>query len=206
MIERVDATLLDPASTPPATHLEPAVTLNLAVLEDPLPTYISPITRVVNAALGLFGDAPDPRRRLNAVARSVRLPGQLEHVRIQPGPAPRTLCVTAVLSDSVPAASASSDETSRLDQLLQGAKLPAGFAQRADTLLQRVDEAAATERLTVAHPTLATDYAPMKYDYMKGYLWMFVMGSIGIAITFAFRRIEARGLIHKRGVEEAGQS
>jgi len=187
-------------------RVEPAATLNLTILEDPIPTYISPITRVVNAVLGFFGDAPDPRRRLQALARGIRLPGQLEHVSIQPGTAPKTLAITAVLPDSVPSAVPSGGETARLGQLLPGPSVSANVIPRIETLLNRVDAAASGQRITVAHPTLATGYAPMKYDYMSGYLWMFFMGAIGIAITIAFRRIEARGLVRKRGIEEAEQS
>ena len=183
-------------------RLEPAATLDLTILEDPIPTYISPITRGVNAVLGIFGDAPDPRRHLQALARAIRLPGQLEHVSVQPGTAPKTLAVTAVLPDSVPA----TGPTARLGQLLQGPNVPADVIPRIETLLNRVDAAATGERISLAHPSLAASYAPMKYDYMSGYLWMFFMGSLGIAITVAFRNVEARGLVRKRGIEEAEQS
>jgi MFS family permease len=189
----------------PAPRLEPAVTLDLAILEDPIPTYVSPITRVVNGVLGLFGDGPDPLRRLRALARGIRVPGQLEHVNVQPGPAPKTLFVTAVLGETVPPAAAD-DATARLDRLLQGQAAAPDFARRTRTLLERFDLAASSERVTLAHPSLAAAYAPMRYDYMSGYLWMFVMGSLGIGITITFTRIEARGLIRKRGVEEAQES
>jgi MFS family permease len=187
-------------------RLEPAATLNLMILEDPIPTYISPITRAVNAVLGFFGDAPDPRRHLQALARGIRLPGQLEHVSVQTGAAPKTLAITAVLPDSVPSATPPGDQTARLGLLLQGSNVPADVIPRIQTLLNRIDAAASGERITVAHPALAASYAPMKYDYMSGYLWMFFMGSMGIAITLAFQYIEARGLVRKRGIEEAEQS
>jgi hypothetical protein len=58
----------------------------------------------------------------------------------------------------------------------------------------------------VARPTLTSAFASMKYDYMSGYLWMFVMGTIGILITVAFTRVEAKGLIRKRGIEEESAS
>jgi Na+/melibiose symporter-like transporter len=182
-----DPGLLAPGVAPLDHVMRTAMKIDLTILENPIPTYVSPITRVVNAALGLFGDPPDPRRRLDAIARELRAPGELDHIRIDPGPAPKTLSVTLVLpASSGPAADARTTvETS---------------------LLPRIEAAAATQRITVAHPSLTSAYAPMKYDYMSGYLWMFVMGSIGICITIAFRRFEARGLIQKRGVEEARQS
>lgn len=198
--------LLAPANAPLGLSLQPAATMDLLILEDPLPTYVSPITRIVNAVLRLFGDGPDPRRRLAAITRDTRLPGVLDHVHIEPGPTPKTLAVTAVLPATVPGPTASNADTARLDTLLQGKDAPADLAPRLQTLLDRVETAAADQRITVAHPMLAAAYAPMKYDYMSGYLWMFVMGSIGILITIAFTRIEARGLIRKRGVEEAQES
>ncbi len=204
-ITSVDAKLLAAHTGPANPRLEPAVTLDLEILEDPVPTYVSPITGVVNAVLGLFGDPPDPQRRLQALARGIRLPGQLEQISVRPGAAPKTLAITAVMTDSTPEASVTDAETARLQQLLGQGASP-HFARRAQTLLQRVEEASATQRITPAHPSLATAYARMKYDYMSGYLWMFVMGSLGIAITVAFRRVEAMGFVRKRGVEEAEQS
>ena len=203
---KVDARLLVPGTAPLGLSLQPAATMDLMILEDPLPTYVSPITRIVNAVLGLFDDGPDPRRHLAAITRDVRLPGELDHVHIEPGPAPKTLSVTAVLPETLPGATVADADTARLAALLHGKDVPGDFPLKLQTLLDRVETAAAIQRITVAHPSLASAYAPMKYDYMSGYLWMFVMGSIGILITIAFTRIEARGLIRKRGVEEAQKS
>ncbi len=198
--------LMTPSGVTLTPRLEPAVTLDLMILEDPLPTYVSPITRVVNGVLGFFGDAPDPRRRLQSLARGLRMTGELEHVSVQPGAVPKTLIITSVLDENVPTATAINGVSARLDFLLHSQSAPPDFARRVQTLLDRVDTAAATHRITIAHPTLAAAYAPMKYDYMSGYLWMFVMGSLGVLITLLFTRVEARGLIRKRGVEEAEQS
>ena len=187
-------------------RLEPAATLDLTILEDPIPTYVSPITRVVNAVLGLFGDAPDPQRHLRALARGLRLPGQFEHVSVEPGAAPKTLAITAVLPEGVPPATPAGDSTARIGQLLQTQSVSTDAVLQIGALLNRVVDVVPGERITIEHPSLAMSYAPMKYDYMSGYLWMFFMGSLGIAITVAFRHIEARGLVRKRGVEEAEQS
>jgi MFS family permease len=204
-IGKVDPTLLDSAPvTAGAPRTEPAVTLELQILEEPVPAYVSPITRVVNAVLGAFGAAPDPRHHLQALAQGVRIAGQLEHVRIDPGDGPETLRVVAVLPDSVPEANAG--EAARVDELLRGQNAAPDFARRVQTLVERIDGAAPAQRLTLVHPVLASGYAPMKYDYMSGYLWMFVMGSLGVGMTFLFQRLEARGLIRKRGVEEAQRS
>jgi Na+/melibiose symporter-like transporter len=187
IVNSVDPGLIRPTDAPLDHADQSAVTLDFMILENPVPSYVSPITRVVNAVLGLFGDAPDPHRRLDAIARNLRKPGELDHLRLAPGSAPQTLSVTLI-----PAPSSGSGPESRQS-----------FAA---SLLPRIESAAATQRITIARPTLASDYAPMKYDYMSGYLWMFVMASVGICITIAFTRIEAQGLIEKRGVEEAQDS
>jgi len=179
--DSVDSGLLAPADAPLGHAVRPALNLNLMVLENPIPTYVSPITRIVNAVLGWFGDGPDPHRRLDAIAREMRTPGGLDHVRVEAGPGSKTLAVTVVLA---PTASPAVDAS----------------------LLSRIESAAASQRITIAHPSLASAYAPMRYDYMSGYLWMFVMAGIGIFITIAFSHFEARGLIKKRGVEEAQDS
>jgi len=46
----------------------------------------------------------------------------------------------------------------------------------------------------------------MRYDYMSGYIPIFILGLVGLSITYAFGRWEKKGLIRKRGVEEAEAS
>ncbi len=201
-----DTGLIPTTLGPLGQSLEPAITLDLMILENPIPAYVSPITRIVNGVMGLFGDAPDPRRRLAAIARDLRIPGELEHVLIEPGPEPKSLSITAVLPAKISGPTPVDAVTTRLDSLLRGKAVPASFPSSVETLYDRVQTAAATQRITVAQPSLTSEYAPMKYDYMSGYLWMFVMGLIGVIITVAFTRVEAWGWVHKRGVEEAQQS
>jgi len=207
MVERIiakrDPGVFAAGVAPLGSRREPALTIDLMVVEEPLDTYVSPINRVVNLVLAIFGNVPGPERRLDATARNLRLPAETNHVSVSPGPAPRTISITAVMPPAgAKAASVDDPVGRRLDALL-------GAGGAGDTLLQarafydRIEKAAATQRLTVARPTLATSYAAMKYDYMSGYLWMFVMSLIGISITIAFGRLEVRGVVRKRGVEEA---
>ncbi len=187
---------------------EQALTLELMILEQPIETYVSPITRVVNRGLALFDREPAPDRRLAAVARNLRSPADTNHVRAQAGAGYRAIAITAVMP-----APPGADKTVRPDDVVSrriGAFLGdqssvAGLSQ-ARLFYDRIEKAAATQKFTVAHPVLATSYAAMKYDYMSGYLWMFVMSLIGIGITIAFCRFEAKGLVHKCGVEEAQAS
>jgi Na+/melibiose symporter-like transporter len=194
-------------NTPPLGHdIQPALTLDLMVIEQPVNPYVSPITRLVNAVLGLFHDAPDPARRLNAMARILRVPTETNQVQVDAAPGARTISITALLPATASKAASAGDGVGKRLQVLLGPTGSGDVLFQARAFYDRIEKAAATQRITVARPTLATGYAPIQYDYMSGYLWMFVMGSLGILITLAFTRAEARGLIQKRGVEEARES
>jgi hypothetical protein len=200
-----------PASPLLGSSLQPALTLDLLLVEQPVDPYVSPVTRAVNGLLALFGHQPDPRHRLSALARSLRAAGPegaAAQIRVTTGSAPRTISVTEVLNMPDAPAGTQSVQSSPGDPVSRrlAALLPAGAVAQARAFYDRVQTAAAGQHLTVAHPILAADYAPMRYDYMSGYLWMFFMAAIGIALTFYFERLEARGVITKRGVEEAHSS
>ena len=200
--------LFNAGATPLRMSQQQALTLELMILEDPLDTYVSPITRVVNSGLALIDREPAPDRRLAAVARSLRVPAETNHVRATAGSGTRTIAVTAVMPAPVDATKtlAPDDAVGRkIGAFLGDRATPAGLAQ-ARFFYDRIERAAGTQKLTVAHPVLTTSYAAMKYDYMSGYLWMFVMSFIGIIITIAFSRMEKRGLVRKCGLEEAQAS
>jgi hypothetical protein len=199
---KTDPGLFTPGTPPLGHSLQPALTMDLMLVEKPLDTYVSPITRVVNVVLALFNNAPEPGRRLAAIARSLRVPTETNHIRVEPGPGPKTLSITAVFPASAAKAASVADPVGqKLEALLKSSPARDTLFQ-ARAFYDRVEIAAATQRITVARPTLTSAYASMKYDYMSGYLWMFVMCLIGIGITIAFTRFEAKGLIHKRGIEE----
>ena len=177
------------------------------VIEKPIDTYVSPITRIVNLVLSLFNQSPDPARHLAAIARNLRIPTESNHVCVEADVKMRSLGIIALLTSTAAKASpAANDPLQQKLQSLLGPDATADTILQARAFLDRVEKAAATERLTVAHPTLTSTYAAMKYDYMSGYLWMFIMSFIGICITIAFTRFEAKGLIRKRGIEEAQAS
>jgi len=180
---------------------QPAFSLNLMVVENPVDSYVSPITRIVNVILQPFNLVPVPERRLYATARNLRSPVDINHVRVDAGPTPKTITVTAVIPDDAPLAPVVDDAIGRKMKFYLGSGdklLP-----QARAFYDRIEKAAAAQRITVARPVLTAQYAPMKYNYMCGYLWMLMMGLIGITITMVFSRFEAKGFIKKRGVEEA---
>ncbi|PTX98425.1 MFS transporter [Opitutus sp. ER46] len=182
-----------------------AFRLELAVVEEPVSTYVSPVTRVVNTVLSWFGHEPDPARRLEALARALRVAEETPHVRVTAEPDARRLAVTALFDDGATQVTAVDAVARRLAQLL-GNAAEAQRLGRARAFVDRVEKAAAAQRLTVVHPFLASAYVPMRFDYMSGYLWVFLVAVIGIALTLYFCRLERRGVIRKRGVEEAETS
>jgi hypothetical protein len=177
------------------------VTLDLEVVEEPLDTYISPVSRFLHAMLAPFGHELNPARRLMATGSSLRDPALTNHVRAVPGPIERSISVTAVLEPQAPGAPPRATPGNKLEEKLS---LVAGDkAAEILAFYDRLEKAAAAQRITIAHPVLTSGYVRMRYDYMSGYLWMFFMGTIGIILTLVFGKLEARGIIRKRGVEEA---
>ena len=190
------------AGTPPSSiRTQPAVTLDLQVVEEPLDTYISPVSRLLHATLAPFGHEINPARRLIATGSSLRDPAQTNHVRAIPGPVDRSISVTAVLEPLAAGTPPEISPKSKLDEKL--VRIAGDMAPEVLAFYDRIEKAAAAQRITIAQPVLASGYARMRYDYMSGYLWMFFMGSIGIILTLVFGKLEARGIIQKRGVEEA---
>jgi Na+/melibiose symporter-like transporter len=183
-----------------------ALSLDLMVVEAPLDTYVSPITRVINVGLAWFDRVPPPERRLSAIARNLRVSADTNHVRANAGLAPKTIRVIAVMPREPSALTESNGPVSRRIGALLDDPLSTEWIPWADEFYQRIEKAAASQKITVAHPVLSTGYATMKYDYMSGYLWMFVMSLAGIGITIAFCRFEKKGLVRKYGLEEAQSS
>jgi len=183
----------------------PALGLELAILEDPVVTYVSPINRVVNAITGLFGKTPTPELRLEAVARILQSERPHIHVRVSAGRQKKTLAITTLLeSGPIEAVTADDAIVRRLRTLLPTPENRIVAAAR--LLYDHVESAAAAQRLTVARPVIVSKYAPLRYDYMSGYLWMFLMCVIGISLILLFKRLEAKGVVYKRGLEESQAS
>jgi len=198
--------LLAPGAVPLSRTRQSAVTLDLMIVEEPVDNYVSPINRVVNLALALFDKVPGTDRRIVAMSRNLRVPAETNHVRVAPGSGPKTISVTAVFPGTAAKAASADDPVGVRMRELLGKDNTNDLLLQARAFYDRAETAAATQRLTVAHPSLTSGYEKMKYDYMSGYLWMFVMSFIGIVITMIFVRLEARGFIHKCGVEEAEAS
>ena len=181
----------------------PVLVLHLKVTDSPLDDHVSPITWLVNSVLGWFDGAPQPEKRLSAMARSLRSSNAVEHVgvRVEPGDM-KTITVSALLLPQSPLSAVNDSITKRLQKLL-GIPVPGIDLPQVRAFYNRVVDAGIAQNIIVERPVFLAAYAPMKYDYMCGYIGLFFLGLIGLAITFAFVRREKMGLIRKRGVEEA---
>jgi Na+/melibiose symporter-like transporter len=183
-----------------------SIVLEMNTIEDPTNNHLSPVTRFIYAIWNWVGDAPTPQRRVWATARALRDVERSNHVGawdISEGTDHR-IRVQALYDhlpdEGIQIIKNSTGAASRIKELL-GAdhpRLPAAL-----DLYKRSVGAAAQNRLTIPSPVLGNSFAPPKYDYMSGYLWMVIMSSLGLGICMLFTRRERKGLIRKRGVEES---
>ena len=204
--KRLGSALVTPP-VPVATREATAVGLDLLVLEDPLDNNPSPITRIVYKIWNQFGDAPRPERRIWATARALRFQGVCDHAGVRlAADGDNAIRVLAVyekppVADTNSSLEISSAVTQRLQQLFTNQ--PTANLEQVIDLYQRTIPAAAQNRTTVARPVVTASFATMKYDYMSGYIWIFLMSLVALWITILFARREAKGLVHKRGRDEA---
>lgn len=188
-----------------ASSVTPArfLTLDAAVAEDPLNSRLSPVTKAIYWLMDFFTDAPPAERRIWAAARALRdkTASPFAGISDRSQGESHAIRVRAVF----PAAPAPLPDSARdflpaMSRLLGGDETA---ALAAANLAARLIPAAAQNRLTVLRPVLAEGFAPPKYDYMSGYLWIILMSCIGFAICILFTRREERGLIRRRGQEES---
>jgi hypothetical protein len=192
-----------PLALQPARCLE----MDLITIEEPLVNHLSPVARAVNACLSLFIVPAGPERRVSAIGRSLRAPGQIENVGVRAlkgeNDTDHSIRIDAIFDPNFSAANVPTKNdvlAQRFSVLLHGAN---GLElTQARDFYDRVVAACSEQRLTIAAPDLASGFVPMKYDYMTGYLWLLLLGIIGFWITVVFLRRERKGLIRKRGVEE----
>jgi hypothetical protein len=185
-----------------------AIRLDLRLLEDPIDRHPSPITRVVNGIYsGFGGELEPPEQRIIAVGRGVRRPGWVSHVRAEPVPGDHhALRITAVVGATPAEAEKLHGKLETKIEDVPQARLRELFGERADAgivLYRLAAQAAKEQRLTVARPVLITDTSKQQFDYLAGYVGIFVFQVIGLGITFVFLYLVRTGRLRRRGVEEA---
>jgi Na+/melibiose symporter-like transporter len=200
--------LIGPSATTGGLRETVALVLDLRLLEDPIDRHPSPITRISHNFLRLVGvEPPRPERRFAAVGRGLRRAGWVDHasasalpgdnyaIRVtalmgtRPNDAEKQLGKLATPADEVP--------QQRLGELLGSS------SAAANDLYCLAGQAARDQRLTVARPILLSDTSKQRYDYLAGYIPIFILQVIGLCVTFIFLRMVKTGKLRRRGVEEA---
>jgi Na+/melibiose symporter-like transporter len=189
-----------PPATPEIQNAK-AVRLDLRIIEDPLDRHTSPIMRMVYGSMAIFTDPPTPEQRLNALGRNLRRPGVFEHAGANVVPGEEN--AIRIMAIPVDAPSENLDTapavvTARLSQSLDPVTAKQAVALYAATM-----PAAKAQRMTIAQPILITSFAKQQYDYMAGYIAVFVLQLVGLGITFFFLYLVKIGRVRRRGAEEA---
>ncbi|MEI6034156.1 MAG: MFS transporter [Verrucomicrobiae bacterium] len=160
--------------------VKPAITVDVALVENPLPTFVSPISRVVNSAISLFADVPPPGQKLISLARSLGSGEEASSARVESLPSRNGLRVTKVF-----------DSDSGED-----------LATLAARLVEKVRAEGASLKLTVPAPLVDKGVVPIKYNYLAGYLYVFTMVLCGFGLVGFFLSKERAGVVRKLGAEE----
>ena len=161
-------------------QVKPEVTAEITLVENPLPTFISPITRVVNAVLSIFTTVPAPNQKLITLARNLGAGEGMGAARVEALPTGNGLRVTSVLPADT-------------------GEPPAALAA---ALVAKVRAEGGSLKLTVPAPLVEQGLVPVRYNYMVGYLYVFTMVLVGFALVAVFLLKEKAGVVRKLGAEE----
>ena len=176
--------LIAPEAVPSEIAVRPLAVLDLQLVEVPVRSFVSLITRGVNGALSIFTEVPPPDMKLHSLARSLCLDS--------------TSGIALARVDALP----SEGKGMRVTVVAQASTVsdPAAWRKQVRELAGRKG---GDVNLTVPTPVLKHDVVPIKYNYLAGYLWMMALTLIGFAMILYFIRAERQGKIHKLGAEEA---
>jgi hypothetical protein len=164
--------------------VKPVAVLEMQLVEVPVRSFVSFITRGVNAVLSVFTEVPPPDQKLHSLARSLTLDSTsgIALARVDALPAEgKGIRVTVVAQDTT-----LSDAKAWHNQVRDLAGRKGGDVN-----------------LTVPVPVLKQDVVPIKYNYLAGYLWMMALTIVGFAMILYFMRAERQGKVRKLGAEEA---
>jgi Na+/melibiose symporter-like transporter len=190
--------------TPTGTRNTSAIQLDLRTLEDPLDRHPSPIMKGLEFFLGRIIGRHDPERRLRAIGRGLRRPGWIDHAHAATVDGDERAVRVVALVGAAPAGEKPKPEEQPSPAVLAKlATLGEADAVRAAGLYSVTVRAAKAGRMTIARPILQASYAKQQYDYLAGYLAVFVLQLIGVGIIVTFVRMVKAGRITKRGVAEA---
>ena len=173
--------LASKTSVPAGSLVKPLISAEIALVENPKPTFISPISKSANAVLKHFAEPPPPDQNLISLAKKLDAGGDTDNVCVDALPVGNGLRVTWVL-----------DKDSREKQ-----------ETLVTRLVQKVREEGASFKLTVPTTLVDKDVVPLKYNYLAGYLYVFLMVICGFVLVGLFLLKEKAGIVRKLGAEEA---
>lgn len=180
LAQSIKPALIAKDAAPQDVVVRPSLTVEVALVENPLPTFVSPITRGVNIVLSLFTEVPPPGQKLVSLARNLSAGEAPGNARVDALGSRTGLRVTKVLPPD------SGEETSALTK----------------GLVEKVRSEGASLKLTVPAPLVDKGVVPIKYNYLAGYLYVFVMVLCGFGLVVFFLAKEKAGLVKKLGAEE----
>jgi hypothetical protein len=181
-----------------------AISLDLRIVEDPLDRHPSPVTKVVNSIVGLVSTPSGPERRINALGRSLRRPGWIDHAgaSLVPGQEDNAIRVFGLVQ-----ARPENEKTDKLADASDGVKNQlAAFGDnrlQAEQFYALAVDMAKQQRMTVARPVLKAEYTKEQYDYLIAYVGVIIMQFIGLGIVLYFLHLVKGGKVRRRGLEEA---
>ncbi len=181
LADRIAPGLLPNQVSSSVAIVKPAAVIDLALVEDPVQNFVSPISRGMNALLSHFIDVPPPDQKLISLARNVCKGRGISHARMATLEGRNGVRVI-VVTDEEKMSEVTTWTASVLDKL------------RAEC---------ASLKLTVLIPVVDQGVVPIKYNYMSGYLYVFFLVLCGFGLVMYFIHQEKIGVVKKWGAEEA---
>lgn len=172
--------LVSPDTRPIELATKQAVTADIALVENPVPTFVSPISRVVDRVLSFFTEVPPPDQKIVTLARNLTAGEKGASARVDALPARNGVRVTRVA----------------------GAESADDFPARLALLVEQVRTDGASLKLTVPAPLVDKGAVPIHYNYLAGYLYVFLLVLVGFVLVAFFLIKEKAGLVRRLGAQE----
>lgn len=156
------------------------VSADIALVEDPIPSFVSPVSRVVNHTLSLVTEVPPTDQKLVTLARNLVAKEEGGNARVdalRPHQGVRVIWVPGVESAK---------------------DLPVQLK----ALVEKVRSEGASLKLTVPASLIDEGAVPIRYNYLAGYIYVFLLVLAGFVLVAFFIIKERAGLVRRLGAEE----
>jgi hypothetical protein len=135
----------------------------------------------MNALLSRFVELPSPDQKLISLARNVCKGGPISHARSSALSGRNGVHIVVVADEATVENS----------------------APWANRVLEKLRTECASLKLTMLMPVIDQGVVPLKYNYMSGYLYVFLLVLMGFSLVMYFLHQERIGVVKKWGAEEA---